>query len=428
MSIQSLPQHPARRRFLRGLTWGTTAFVLSFSAWGCKSPEQQANGGSASGNGTSSTNNAATTANVGRAKPYSGNDILLGEYASLTGSTATFGISTDRAIKMAIAEANEKGGVLGRKVRLQVEDNASQTQQSASAVLKLINESNVLAVLGEVASSRSLAAAPICQAAGVPMLSPSSTNPKVTQVGDYIFRSCFIDPFQGKVMSTFARETLKAKRASILTDQANDYSKGLTQVFNEDWKKNGGEIVSTASYSEGDKDFRAQLTTIKASQPDVIFVPGYYTEVAAIANQARGLGITQTMLGGDGWDSPKLFEIGKSAVQGSYFSNHYSAQSKEPRVVKFVTAFQGRYKEVPDALAAVGYDAANIMLDAIKRASPDGKTIPTREQLRDALAKTKNFQGVTGVISIDANRNAQKPAVVLQVKGDEAVYVSTVKP
>ena len=395
-----------------------TCLGVVLAAAGCKEPA--ANTPNAPGSNSGST---ASSANA--APPYDANQakIVLGEYGSLTGATATFGKSSDNGIQMATDEINKAGGILGKQVEIKVVDDASKTEQASSAVLKLINEDKVLAVLGEVASSRSLAAAPVCQKAGVPMLSPSSTNPAVTEVGDYIFRTCFIDPFQGTVMSKFARDTLKAKKAAVLTDVANDYSKGLTQFFIEDWKKNGGTIVADPKYSEGDKDFHGQLTAIKGKNPDVIYIPGYYTEVGNIAVQARSSGLKQPMLGGDGWDSPKLFEIGRNAIEGSYFSNHYSPESKDPKVVKFVGDYKARFGETPDSLAACAYDAARIMFEAIKRAGE-----LDRAKLRDALAQTKDFDGVTGTISINDKRNAVKPAAILQVKGNGAEFVKTVEP
>ncbi|MBW3636288.1 MAG: ABC transporter substrate-binding protein [Armatimonadetes bacterium] len=410
---------PAQLPLFSRFTLLSTA-VLVGALSGCKAPETASTGNAATAGNTV----AAAPANVAPAKPYTGENLVIGLYGSLTGSTATFGLSSQNGIKMAFDEINAKNPPLGKKLELISEDNGSKTEQVPAVVLKLINQKNVLALLGEVASSRSLAAAPIAQRAGVPMVSPSSTNPKVTQVGDYIFRTCFIDPFQGTVMARFGRETLKAQKAAILTDVANDYSKGLTQYFREEWTKSGGKIVSEQSYSEGDKDFQAQLTKIKGTDPDVIFIPGYYTEVGNIAVQARRLGLKQVMLGGDGWDSPKLYEIGGKALQGSYFSNHYSAESKDPKVVKFVAAYKKRFgANPPDALAAVAYDAAYLLSDAIRRAGA-----ADRAKIRDALAATKNFEGVTGTISIDENRNAVKPAVVLKVQGNQGVYVTTVKP
>jgi branched-chain amino acid transport system substrate-binding protein len=404
--------------------------ALALAVGGCKSPDSgtastSGGSGSSTGGGASTSGGSGSAPSASAAPAYNADqpEILIGAYFSLTGATATFGKGSVSGISMAFDEINAKGGINGKKIKLITIDDASKTEQAASAVQQLINQHKVLAILGEVASSNSLAAAPICQKAQVPMLSPSSTNPKVTQVGDYIFRACFIDPFQGAVISKFARENLKAKKAAVLTDTASDYSKGLSEVFVEDWKKNGGQVVAEASYAAGDKDFRGQLTSIKGKAPEVIVVPGYYTEVGNIAVQARSSGLKQPMLGGDGWDSPKLFEVAKAQLQGSYFSNHYSSQSKDPKVVKFVADYKAKYGSVPDALTAVGYDAAYVMADAIKRAGA-----LDRAKVRDALAQTKELVGVTGTISMDENRNAIKPAVMLQIAGNEAKYVTTVKP
>jgi branched-chain amino acid transport system substrate-binding protein len=255
------------------------------------------------------------------------------------------------------------------------------------------------------------------------MMSPSSTNPKVTQMGDYIFRVCFIDPFQGKVMAKFAAENLKAKKIAILRDVKNDYSMGLANYFTDTFKTLGGTIVVDQSYSAGDVDFKAQLTAIRAQNPDAIFVPGYYTEVGLIARQARELGITVPLLGGDGWDSPKLKEIGGDAMSNSYFSNHYSAEDKSPVVQEFITKFKAAYGEVPDGLAAMGYDAAEVLADAMKRA-PTLKS----EDVRLALTQTKDYPGVTGKITIDPNRDAVKSAVVLKVTKGDFSYQTTINP
>jgi branched-chain amino acid transport system substrate-binding protein len=356
-------------------------------------------------------------------KRGAGDEISIGEYGSLTGTTATFGISTDNAIKMAFEEVNAAGGVIGKKLKLFVEDDQSKPEEAATAVTKLVNQNHVVALLGEVSSSRSLAAAPIAQAAEIPMVSPSSTNPRVTQVGDFIFRVCFTDPFQGAVMAKFANDTLKLKRVAILVDVRNDYSVGLQTFFRQNFKQLGGEVVAEQSYSEGDSDFHAQLTQIKAVNPDAIYVPGYYTEVGTIARQARELGITAPLLGGDGWDSPKLWEIGGEALNGSYFSNHYSTDDPSPVVQKFVSDYKKKYDALPDALAALGYDAAKILVDAISRAgSTDGVKV------RDALAATKDFQGVTGTVTINKDRNAVKPAVILKVENGKFTLVETIKP
>jgi branched-chain amino acid transport system substrate-binding protein len=350
-------------------------------------------------------------------------EILVGEFGSLTGSTATFGISTRNGVDMAIDEVNKAGGILGKKIRVVVEDDQGKPEEAQTVVTKLVNKDRVVAVLGEVASSRSLAGAPICQQNRIPMISPSSTNPRVTQIGDYIFRVCFIDPFQGYVMAKFATNTLKLKKVAILRDIKNDYSVGLADVFVENFQKMGGSIVADESYSEGDADFSAQLTSMKSKNPEGIYVPGYYTEVGLIARQARKLGVTAPLMGGDGWDSPKLFEIGGEALNDCYYSNHYSVEDPSPAIVKFVAEYNKRYDEIPDALAALGYDAARILVDAFRRAnSTDGPKV------RDALSQTTDYAGVTGKITIDKDRNAVKPAVVLRVKDGRLQYVETVTP
>ena len=399
-----------KRTFLAGGALGAATLALALA--GCKTPDAASN---------AATSPGASTATAAKPYPADAKTILLGEYASMTGALATFGQSSDNALKMATAEVNAKGGLLGKPIEIALEDDGSRAEQVPLAINKLISEKNVLAIFGEVASSNSLAAAPICQAAGVPMLSPTSTNPKVTQVGDYIFRACFIDPFQGSVMAKFASGDLNAKTAAIFTDVKSDYSKGLTEFFKKEFVASGGKIVAEENYRAGETDFRGQLTNIKGKAPDVIYAPGYYTEVANVAVQARSLGISVPMLGGDGWDSPKLFEIGGKAVEGCYLSNHYSSENKDPKVVKFVTDYRKKYGETPDALAAVAYDAAYIMFDAIERS---GGT--DRAKLRDALAATKNFQGVTGNISMDKDRNAQKPIVILKIENGKQTFVKQI--
>ena len=350
-------------------------------------------------------------------------EIRIGEYSSMTGTTATFGQSTDQGIRVAVDEINAAGGVLGKSLRVFLEDDQSRPEEAATAVTKLINQNRVVAMLGEASSSRSLAAAPICQANRVPMVSPSSTNPRVTQVGDYIFRVCFIDSFAGSVMARFAASTLKLKRVALLVDVRNDYSIGLATFFRQQFRTLGGQIAAEQMYSEGDSDFRAQLTQIRAASPEAIYVPGYYTEVGTIARQARELGIRTPLLGGDGWDSPKLWEIGGEALNGSYFANHYSVDDPSPAVRKFVDGYTSRYKSAPDALAALGYDAARVLADAMRRA---GST--SGEKVRDALASTKDFPGVTGRITLNADRNPIKPALILRIENGRFVYVETLNP
>jgi len=351
------------------------------------------------------------------------NEILIGEYGSLTGSQATFGISTKNGIELAVNEINAAGGVNGKTLRVVVFDDEGKPAEAAVGVTKLITQDRVKVVLGEVASSLSLAAAPICQSHQVPMISPSSTDPKLTQTGDYIFRVCFIDPFQGRVMSDFAMGHLKARTAAILRDQKSDYSMGLADFFIKRFKDQGGTIVSDESFQAGDVDFKSQLTAIRGKNPDVIFVPGYYTEVGLIAKQARELGIQVPLLGGDGWESSKLYEIGGKALDGCYFSTHYSSESSDPKVRDFVKKYQAQYGSVPDGLGTLGYDAAGVLAEALKRAKSLSGT-----DIRDAIAATKDYPGVTGKISIDANRDAVKSAVVLKIDGGKSSFVTTVNP
>lgn len=349
--------------------------------------------------------------------------IKVGEVGSMTGAEATFGISTHRGIELAIKEFNGAGGLNGKKLELINLDDQGKPDEAATATTKLITQDKVVAILGEVASTRSLAMGPIAQQNKIPMITPSSTNPKVTELGDYIFRVCFIDPFQGTVMAKFAHDTLKAKKVAVLRDVKNAYSVGLADFFSETFKKMGGDVVVDKSYSAGDIDFKSQLTAIRAKKPDAIMVPGYYTDVGLIARQARELGIKAPLLGGDGWDSPKLKEIGGKAIDGSFFSNHYSAEDKSPIAQAFVEKYKAAYNEVPDGLSAMGYDAALILIDAMKRSKslngPD---------LREAIAATKDYQAVTGKITIDEKRNARKPAVVLKVVDGVFKYQTTVNP
>src|SRR5579863_9250797 len=350
--------------------------------------------------------------------------IKVGEFASLTGKEAAFGQSSHRGTLVAIDDINAGGGVLGKKIKLVYEDDLSKPGESATIASKLISRDKVVAILGEVASGRSLEAAPICQQNHVPMISPSSTNPKVTEVGDYIFRVCFTDPFQGRLMANFARNSLKINRVAILTDVASPYSVGLADFFRKPFVAAGGTIVSEQKFSSGDKDFNAQLTAIKAANPEAICVPSYYTEAALIAQQARQLGVTVPLFGGDGWEAPDLITLGGAAVEGTYYSTHYSSEDQSPMVQEFVKKYQAKNNgEVPDAMAALGYDSAMVLADAIKRAGTTAEP-----KLRDAIAATKDFVGVTGKTTLDADRNAAKGAVIITVKDGKFKYVETIKP
>jgi branched-chain amino acid transport system substrate-binding protein len=356
------------------------------------------------------------------APAFSQDEIRVGEFASLTGGSASFGVSSHTGTELAIEEINASGGVLGKKLKLITEDDQSKAGEPATIVRKLIAQDKVIAILGEVASSKSLEAAPICQENKIPMISPASTNPKVTEVGDYIFRICFIDPFQGTVMAKFALNK-GWKRIAVLTDVKQDYSMGLAQFFKEGLQNNGGTIVKEQSYSTGDKDFKAQLTSIKASKPEAIFVPGYYAEVALIARQARQLGIKVPLLGGDGWVGDSLLQVAGKTLDGSFFSAHFSAEDQSPAIQEFVAKYQKRYGKVPDDMAALGYDSAMILADAMKRAgTTDGP------KLRDAIAATKDYQGITGKITLDKKRNASKPATILTIADGRFKFSETVAP
>lgn len=381
------------------------AIAASLFIVGCnKSP-------SASGGGSGGNSNASSV-------------IKVGEYASLTGKEAAFGQSSHAGTVLAVDDLNAAGGVLGKQIQLITEDDQSQAGQPSTDVRKLISDDGVVAVLGEVASSRSLEAAPICQQNQIPMISPSSTNPKVTEVGDYIFRVCFIDPFQGTVMANFAKNTLHIKTAAVLTDVTSDYSEGLAKFFKESFRAGGGKIVADENYSGGDKDFNAQLTAIKAANPEGIFIPGYYTEVGLIAIQARQLGINAPLFGGDGWESSTLISIGGQALEGTYFSTHFTPQDTNAVVQGFVKKYEAKNNgQPPDAMAALGYDSMMILADAMKKA---GTTAGPK--VRDALAAEKDFPGITGQITIDAQRNASKPAVILEVTNAQYKFVQTISP
>jgi branched-chain amino acid transport system substrate-binding protein len=367
---------------------------------------------------------AACAAPNERSSTASKGEILIGEYGSLTGTEATFGQSTHNGIMMAVDEINA-ANALGRKIRIVTEDDQSKAEEAANAVTKLISRDGVIAVLGEVASSSSLAAAPICQSSRIPMITPSSTQPPVTKKGTYIFRMCFIDTYQGPVLAHFVARDLGLKRVAMLTDVRSDYSRGLGEAFEETFKSSGGEIIATQSYAKGDADFRSQLTAIKSASPQAIFVPGYYNDVGVIALQARDLGISAPLIGGDGWESPKLLEIGGEALEGCYYSNHYHADDPTPAVRDFVARYARRYGAKPDALAALGYDAMRVLGDAMQRSG----SVMTPAALRDAIAATKGFAAVTGTITFDTDRNPiGKRVVIEQIRNGQLALVKTIAP
>ncbi len=352
------------------------------------------------------------------------NQIVIGFFGALTGTEATFGVSSRNGITLALEELNLQGGLLGKKVELKSYDTLGSLEETKLSVERLIKTDDVVAMIGEVASSRSLVAAPIAQNHKIPMVTPSSTSPEITKVGDYIFRVCFIDPFQGEVMAKFAIHSLKFKTAAILRDTQSQYSMGLANYFIKTFTALGGTILADEKYISGDVDFQPQLLKIRKKNPDFIFVPGYYSEVAMISRQSKDLGFTGPLMGGDGWDDLKnLTAIAGDSINGSYFSNHYTLENPNPEVQKFITVFEKRFGVKPDSQAALGYDAARIIFDAIRR-----KNTIDPKKIRDGLAETKNFQGITGSISINQDRDAVKPAVVLQVKKNNFSFVDTVGP
>lgn len=356
------------------------------------------------------------------------NEIKIGGNFEMTGGIANFGTQTSNGIKLAFKEANAAGGVLGKQLTFIVADNKSEPAEAANAITKLITQDKVVAVLGPVSSSNVLATLQIAQDNKIPVLTATATNPKVTvdngKVRPYVFRACFIDPFQGKVMADFATKTVKAKTAAIYVDNSSDYSKGLADVFEASFTQAGGQIVAKEGFLQKDTDFKATLTKLKASNPDVIFIPAYYEEVGKIVKQARELGITAPLLGTDGWDDSKLVDIaGAAPLNNGYFSNHYSSQDKDPNIVKFVEAYKKEYGQEPSALAALGYDAGLMIIDAIKRA---GSAEP--EKIREALEQTKNLQVSTGILTLDASHNPVKSAVVIEMKDGKQMFKEKINP
>jgi branched-chain amino acid transport system substrate-binding protein len=350
------------------------------------------------------------------------NDLVIGAFLSMTGSKADFGIETARGAQIAVDEANAAGGVHGRQVRMVVVDDQGNADEAGSAVQRLIDVEGAVAILGEVSSSLSLVGGRIAQRRQIPMVSPSSTNTQVTEIGDFVFRVCFIDPFQGFVMAKFARENLGLTQVAIFKDVRNDYSIGLATSFRDAFVGMGGTIVAEESYNEGDTDFSAQLTTMRATNPQAIFVPGYYSEVGNIARQSRQLGMTVPLLGGDGWDSPQLREIGGADIVGSYYSNHFAADNPAEQSRAFIENFTRIHGQPPSGLAALGYDAARTIIDAMARASD-----PTPVAIRDQLVTT-NLALVSGTITFDPSRNPVKPAVVVQVGATGDTFVAEIRP
>ncbi len=357
-------------------------------------------------------------------------DIKIGILNEMTGGNATMGTSSANGAKMAIKEANGKGGILGKQIQAVIADNKSEPSESANAMTKLASQDKVVAVTGIFASSNAIATSSVAEATKVPFVAVGATNPKVTvdeasgKVKNYTFRVCFIDPFQGTVGANFVLNTLHLNKAVMLVDNSSDYSKGLSTFFKEAYTKGGGSILAEEAYLQKDQDFKTILTKIKALNAEIIYIPGYYEEVGKIVKQAREIGITVPILGGDGWDSPKLVEVGTSAaLNNTYFTNHYSVDDTSATSQAFVEAYKKEYGQVPDAMAVLGYDAANIIIDAIKRANsldPD--------KIREALAQTKDYPAITGSTTLNATHDAVKSVVIIEMKDGKQVFKATVKP
>jgi branched-chain amino acid transport system substrate-binding protein len=363
-----------------------------------------------------------------KTKPAENNEIRIGANVELTGGVANFGKQTLNGFQLAIKQANEGGGVLGKKIVLVLADNKSEPAEATNATTKLITQDKVTVVMGPIVSSNVLATVQVAQDNKVLVMAPTGTNEKITfdngKVRPFAFRACFIDPFQGRVMANYATKSLQAKTAVIYIDSSSDYSKGVAAAFEETFVKNGGKILGKEAFLQKDQDFKATLTKIKAMKADTIFIPAYYEEVGKIVKQSRELGITAPLLGTDGWDDPKVVEIaGKEALNNTFFSNHYSSQDNDPNVRKFVEAYTKEYNQEPSAMAALGYDAGLMLIDAIKRANSTDSV-----KIKEALEQTKNLQVSTGIVTIDSNHNPIKSAVVIEMKDGKQVFKEKINP
>lgn len=359
-----------------------------------------------------------TACNSGKQSGGGTGAIKIGVITPLTGANSSFGQSAKKGVQLLEEETNKAGGINGRKVQFLIQDDESKPSTAVTVAQKFINSDKVCGIVGPLTSTCANSVAPICQRDGIPMVTGTGTNTNITKAGDFIFRTCFIDPFQGQVMAKFAFDDLHAKTAAVLYNIGDDYSKGLAQAFLDSFTSKGGKIVDKETYNTGDKDFNAQLTKIAPANPDVMFLPEYYGDVAVIAKEARSTNIKATFLGGDGWDSADLFKIGGDNVNGSYFSNHYAADDTSKEVVDYIKAFKAKYNgEVPDAMAALNYDAAKVLLQCIQKA---GSTDAAK--IKEAL---KSYDGtvVSGHIKFNANRDAIKAAVIIKtVDGQEKFY------
>ena len=363
------------------------------------------------------------------AAPAEPQTFLIGQIAPLTGDIATYGVSANNGLNLAVKELNEKGGINGKKIVVKVLDSQGKAPDSAIAATTLIAKDKANIIMGEIVSTNTLAMTPIADENQIPLVATASTNVAVTvdkdgKVRPYVFRTCFVDDFQGWAIANYVWNDRKLKTAAVLTDVGSDFSKGLSKVFVERYKELGGKIIGEWSFKGGDVDFKAQLTAIKGKKPEVIFLPANYTEVGNIARQAKQLGMKIPFAGSDTWDSEKTWEIAQGALDGSFFTNHYSAQSSEPVVAEFVKRYKAAYNDsTPDTLAVLAYDAAYLIADAASRAKDF-----SGPSLREALAATKDFKGVTGAVSFDEKHNPVKAVVIIGVEKNKPKYLATVNP
>lgn len=356
-------------------------------------------------------------------------DIKIGMVYELTGNTASYGTSAANGAKLAFKEINAKGGVLGKQIQIAMADNKGEPSESANAMTKLITQDKVIAITGFTVSSCGIAGSAVAEDNKIPFVAAATVNPKVTvddrtgKVKPYTFRACFIDSFQGTVGANFAATGLQAKKTAVLIDSSSDYSKGLAQIFKTAYAQKGGQIVAEESYLQKDQDYKPILTKVKAQNPDLLYIPGYYEDVGKIIKQARELGITIPVLGGDAWDSPKLVELGgPQALNNTYFTNFYSTEDKNPTSNAFVEAYKKEYGQIPDSMAAMGYDAAYLLVDGIQRANSTEAA-----KIRDALAATKNFKSVSGEMSLNESHDAVRGVVIIEMKNGVQVYKETIK-
>ena len=360
-------------------------------------------------------------------KPPPGKEMKIGLITPLSGDVKTFGESVKNAFEIAVEEANAKGGVGGMKIATVIVDDRNDPTEASNAANLLINQHRVKAIVGSVTSKTTIPVSDLAQSSRIPTITGTATNPKVTVADgkrkDYMFRSCYTDSFQGTVMAKFAREALRASAAAVLYDTSNDYSKGIAEVFRDAFTRMEGNVTAYESYGKDDVDFSALLTKVKASNPDVLFLPDYYNKVGLIAKQAREKGLTATLIGPDGWDSPELVKVGGEAIEGGYFSNHYSPEDTRPEVVNWVRKYREKFQQTPDALGTLTYDATNMLLEAIRRANSDDPG-----KIRDALASLRGFEGVTGNFTMDENGDPIKSAVIIQIRDGKQKFLQVVNP